>query len=130
MKRRPLWQKIAIIVFPFAAIYLIYILRNWLIKLGTLFPGCPSYTYLHVYCPGCGNTRSVQHLLTGDLIDSVRYNPVPLIGLVLAALFYIEVITYVFGKHRKIVTRNQSFWWTFAILISLYFIVRNFIKPF
>jgi hypothetical protein len=127
---RPLWQKNTVIIFPFAMLFLIYILREQLIHLGTLFPACPSYTYLHIYCPGCGNTRSVQHLLTGDLASSVKYNPFPLIGLILAVLFYIEIITFVFGKHKRIITRNRSFWWTFTILMSFYFIIRNFVKPF
>lgn len=124
------WKKAAVCIFPFALIIVAYFLRNQLIYLGTLFPSCPSYTYLNIYCPGCGNTRSVQHLLKGDIPGSIRFNPIPLLGIILSILAYIELITYVFGRHRKIFPRNRTFWWTVVVISSVYFMVRNFIRPF
>ncbi|ACL76071.1 DUF2752 domain-containing protein [Ruminiclostridium cellulolyticum] len=124
------WKKAAVCIFPLAIIIIAYFLRNQLIYLGTLFPSCPSYTYLNIYCPGCGNTRSVQHLLKGDILGSIRFNPIPLLGIILSILAYIELITYVFGRHRKIFPRNRTFWWTLVVISSVYFVVRNFIRPF
>lgn len=117
-------------IFPFAVAITAYFLRNQLIFWGTLFPSCPSYTYLDIYCPGCGNTRSVQHLLKGDIISSVRFNPIPLLGIILGILAYIELITYVFGRHKKIFPRSRVYWWTMGAISLLYFVVRNFIRPF
>ena len=124
------WKKVAVCIFPFVIIIIAYFLRNQIIYLGTLFPSCPSYTYLNVYCPGCGNTRSVQHLLIGDITGSIRFNPIPLLGIILGILAYFELITCVFGRHKKIFPRNRTFWWTLVIISSLYFVVRNFIRPF
>ena len=124
------WAKVAVCILPFALIITAYFLRNQLIFLGTLFPSCPSYTYLNIYCPGCGNTRSVQHLLKGDILGSIRFNPIPLLGIILVMLAYIELITYVFGRHKKIFPRNRALWWTLGAISLIYFVVRNFIRPF
>lgn len=128
--KKPLLVKILVCIFPFAALSLVYFLRYKLIYLGTTFPQCPSVTFFDIYCLGCGNTRSVQHLLIGDIAGSLRFNPVPLLGIIIAFLAYIELITYIFGKHKKILPRNRIVWVLFIIIMSIYFIVRNFIRPF
>ncbi len=130
MSKRYKWERVAVCIFPLALIIIAYFLRNQIIHLGTFFPPCPSYTYLNIYCPGCGNTRSVQHLLIGDITGSIRFNPIPLLGIILGILAYFELITCVFGSHKKIFPRNRTFWWTLVIISSLYFVVRNFIRPF
>ncbi len=130
MKNNLKWKKVAVCIFPFALIIAAYFLRNQIIYLGTLFPSCPSYTYLNIYCPGCGNTRSVQHLLKGDIYGSIRFNPIPLLGIILVIPAYIELITYVFGRHKKIFPRNRIIWWTLGTISIVYFVVRNFIRPF
>lgn len=130
MRRNNIWEKVLVCVFPVILLSLVYVFRESISHLGTLFPPCPSYTWFNIYCPGCGNTRSVQHLLTGDVAGSIRYNPVPVLGLIIILLSYIELITYVFGRHIKIMPRSKSFWKIFTILICIYFIVRNFIRPF
>lgn len=123
-------MKISIIVFPFIALALVYVFKGALISLGSHFPQCPSVTFLDVYCPGCGNTRSVQHLLQGDIAGSVRFNPSPLFGALIAALAYAELVTAVFGRHIKLVPRSRKFWVGIIVVFSLYFIIRNFIRPF
>jgi len=130
LKNRSLWIKILVSVLPFVVISLVYIFRTALYHLGTTFPACPSYTYFDIYCPGCGNTRSVQHLLKGDIIDSLRYNIVPIFGILIASLAYIELVTFVFGKYIKLVPRGRMFWTILIITFSIYFIIRNFIRIF
>lgn len=130
MKTKLLWKKILICLSPFIALLIVYLSRNALIYLGTRFPACPSYTYLDIYCPGCGNTRSVQHLLRGDVAGSIRYNPVPVFGIIIGALAYLEYLTYVFGRHIKLLPRARKFWAFIVLVFSVYFIIRNFIRPF
>jgi hypothetical protein len=36
---------------------------------------CPIRAVLGVQCPGCGSTRCVQALGSGDLVAAMRYNP-------------------------------------------------------
>lgn len=38
------------------------------------YPRCPIYTYLHVFCPGCGATRALAAILHGHLHEAVRWN--------------------------------------------------------
>lgn len=130
MEKRSIWIKVLVCVFPFIAVSLIYLFRNNIIKLGTLFPSCPSYTLLDIYCPGCGNTRSVQHLLKGDILGSLKFNIVPIFGIVLGTLAYLELITFLFGKRKKLVPRNRKFWSIIIIVFSIYFVLRNFILLF
>ena len=122
--------KIMVVVLPVVAVSLLYFFRNSLIFLGTKFPACPSYTYLHIYCPGCGNTRSVQHLLAGDIAGSVKYNPVPILGIILLLLAYIELLAGTFNKPLKLVPRSKRFWAVITVCFIIYFVIRNFIKVF
>lgn len=39
---------------------------------------CGFSQTLHLYCPGCGGTRSVKYLLEFDLVRSFLANPVPI----------------------------------------------------
>ncbi len=130
MNIKSTWLKFIVVVFPFISVAFVYVYRNELYYLGTLFPACPSYTYLHIYCPGCGNTRSVQHLLSGDIIGSIKYNPVPLLGIIIAMLAYVELLTGIFGRRQIIIPRNKSFWVTVLIIFTAYYIIRNFIIVF
>lgn len=122
--------KTMVVVLPVVAVSLIYFFRNSLIFFGTKFPACPSYTYLQIYCPGCGNTRSVQHLLTGDIAGSIKYNPVPLLGIILLLLAYVELLTGTFNKPLKLVPRSKRFWAVITVCFIIYFAIRNFIKVF
>lgn len=128
MKNRSRWIKIMVCIFPFIAVSIIYIFKDVLYYLGDLLPACPSYTFLDIYCPGCGNTRSVQHLLKGDVIGSLKFNPVPLFGIVIGVLAYLELFSYVFGKQIKFVPRSRKFWTSTIIVFSIYFILRNFLR--
>lgn len=131
MKNKSLSIKIILCLFPFIAVALIYQFRDAFIKLGTLFPACPSYTFFDIYCPGCGNTRSVQHLLKGDILGSLKFNIVPILGILIATLAYLEVVISIFGKQDvKIIPRSRKFWIIISIIFSLYFIVRNLIHLF
>ncbi len=130
MKNRSCWIKIIVCVFPFVAMSFIYIFKDVLYELGTLFPVCPSYTFFDIYCPGCGNTRSVQHLLKGDVIGSLKFNPAPLFGIIIGVLAYLELISYVFGKKIKFVPRGRKFWTITIIVFSVYFVLRNFVRLF
>ena len=90
-------------------------------------PPCYFHSLLHVYCPSCGNTRSVIALLQGNLFTSLRYNLLPLLFLILFLLAYIELAAYSFGKKIRLVPRGLVFYLTLIILLCLYWVIRNFI---
>lgn len=41
-------------------------------------PPCVFASWLRIYCPGCGGTRSVEALLHGHILESVWYHPLVL----------------------------------------------------
>jgi hypothetical protein len=46
-----------------------------------LFPPCPLYAATGLYCPGCGSTRAVHHLLHGHVAVAFGYNPLMVVSL-------------------------------------------------
>jgi hypothetical protein len=130
LKQKNIWIKLITCIFPIIILSLIFIFRNYIISLGTLLPACPSYTYLHIYCPGCGNTRSVQHLLAGDVLGSIKYNPSVVFGILIVILAYLEYLTFVFGNHIKLIPRSRKLWTIILFAFLLFFIIRNFISLF
>lgn len=130
MKKKPPLIKIIVCVFPFIALSMVYVLKEIIYKLSTYFPACPIYSFFHVYCPGCGNTRSVQHLLLGDIIGSLKFNITPLFCLIIGGLAYIELVFYIFGKNIRIIPRGKVFWTPIIILFLLYLILRNIFTVF
>ncbi len=51
-------------------------------------PPCPTWRFLGVHCPGCGSTRSVHHLLNGNVSAALRHNALMiLIGLPAGAVY-------------------------------------------
>ena len=59
------------------------------VYVGIVTPGerrtipCPFYAATGLWCPGCGMTRVVHHLLRGDVLGSLSFNifvPIVVIG--------------------------------------------------
>lgn len=114
------------VIIPLLALFT-YINRNTIINLGTELPECYFHNATGYLCPACGNTRSVISLLRGNVIKSIQYNITPLLLLIIAFLFYIELITYVLGKRITIFPRNYTFCGIMLGLLFMYYLLRNFI---
>jgi|GEM_PF-68595 len=125
-KKQGLGLKLIIILFPILAL-LSFLLRDWLIQLAFQLPDCIFQSRYDIYCPSCGNTRSVSALLHGKLLTSLRYNIIPVLLLIFSLGAYIELIAYSFGKRIRILPRKPIFYQISGILLAVYLIVRNFI---
>lgn len=117
-------NKLIAIILPILAV-LIFLFRTPLLALTAYLPGCFVYQYLHLYCPACGNTRSIAALLHGDLSASIQYNPIPILGLILAFTAYTEFALNSFGKHIRLMPRKLWFYIILILLLMVYFILRN-----
>ena len=53
----------------------------WAPLLARLVPACPFHAWTGLPCPGCGTTRAVVALATGDLPAALALNPLATIGL-------------------------------------------------
>lgn len=51
-----------------------------------------------LYCPGCGGTRAVKHLLGGDFLLSIQYHPFVLYT---AVAVFLTVSTWILSKLLK-----------------------------
>lgn len=117
-------NRIIVITLPIAGILFI-LMKNYIFILTSYIPPCFLYSQLHLYCPACGNTRSVAALLQGDLMTSLRYNISPALALLFLVIAYIEYAFTSFGKPIKLLSRRL---WPYLVLISLlvlYYIARN-----
>ena len=120
-------NKILVIAIPLALVTVLLLFKDSIVLLSQTFPKCPFRELTGLYCPGCGNTRSIIHLLDGDILMSLRYNIVPIILILIFAILYIEWTLIAFSKHKVVLPRNTSFWIIFVSIIMAYLLLRNFI---
>lgn len=118
--------RIAVVTVPAAVISLILMFRNNIIVVTAHFPPCQFYRIFHLYCPGCGNTRSVISLLNFNVVSSIKYNITPVVLGIIILAFYIELAAYAFGRRVRIVPRKNAFLFSVAGSMLIYYIVRNF----
>ncbi len=107
-------------------ITLIVLLQDHILAVIPFIPACSVYMAYDIYCPACGNTRSITALLQGDLITSLRYNIVPLLLAIVMLVGYIELASYSFGRHIRLLPRKLSFYLILITILIMYWIVRNF----
>lgn len=122
--KKNIYKIIAVLV-PFLILPL-FAFKGFILDLMHRLPVCPFYKSFHLYCPGCGNTRSIIAFLHGDFYSSLRFNIVPILIFLLLLGIYIEFTSYSFGHHIRILPRKDSFYIVFALLLAMYFVIRNF----
>jgi hypothetical protein len=57
----------------------------------------------------------------------LRFNIVPFISILLLSAAYIELATYSFGKHVRVLPRKLNIYLIGIVLLVFYYIIRNFI---
>ena len=67
------WQKVLVLVAPFAAAAVCIAAAYLILRYVTLWP-CPSLALFHIYCPGCGSGRALYSLMHGDWRGAFRHN--------------------------------------------------------
>lgn len=104
-----------------------FFMRNTLVSVGNMLPRCLIFFFTGYYCPGCGNTRSVIHLLRGELLLSLRCNPTPLILIIIGIILYAELLFKLSGKNIILLPRKLPFWLGLIALFMVWCVLRNFI---
>ena len=60
---------------------------------------CFIYNLFHIPCPGCGATRASIELLKGNVVEAIKYNPLPLvITIILIIILLWNIIDYIRKK--------------------------------
>jgi hypothetical protein len=91
-----------------------------------LLPPCPFRALTGFYCPGCGTLRGIHHLLRGQLMEGLSYNP--LMVLFLPFLFYAllsGVLFSVSGRRFPGFRLPATGIWLLLGVIILFWILRN-----
>lgn len=120
-------KKGIVLLIPFFILLIFVFLKVYFQDINEVFPTCWIYKNFGIYCPACGNTRCVYAIINGDFISALRLNPFLFMVAVMAVLAYIEQTCAVFFRKVKIIPRKPIFWIGLGTLISVYFVVRNFV---
>lgn len=126
MKKYSIWQKTAVIICPLISAVLLYFLAGYIAS-HFMLPGCMTYQFLGIYCPGCGMTRSVIALLHGDVLLSLRQNAFVIFAIIVAVVLYIRFALRFFGVQLKPLKLSKKAIYLFLIAAALYSVLRNFI---
>ena len=97
---------------------------------GGYFPACVFKGATGYYCPGCGLTRSLHHLLHGRVSSAFKYNP--LFVLLLPLIGY-GLVHFAFPPRSAARTsRGRSRWaWALLVVVLAYWVLRNIpVRPF
>lgn len=91
---------------------------------------CPFKRVFRLYCPGCGGTRAVSALLRGDVLTSVRSNPVVVWGLLLCIWQYARMVRSYIRRDRACFSIPSWSWISLIVIILGVFVVRNLLLVF
>lgn len=86
---------------------------------------CYFKVHWNIYCPGCGGTRALLALIRGDVVQSMKYNPIVL--LFLMDVLGTTTLCIIENKNKKYSTARwrMIIHIVFLIFILAFFLVRN-----
>ena len=87
---------------------------------------CPFRAATGLYCPGCGATRMMHQLMTGDVGRALRLNPLAFLFVPLMAWWCFAGLTAMLGGPRwatPTFTARQT--WLLAGVVLAFWILRN-----
>ncbi|MDE6785155.1 MAG: DUF2752 domain-containing protein [Ruminococcus sp.] len=119
--------KTAVAVSAPAAVILVYIFSDRIMSLAPYLGGCIFHRLTGIWCPGCGNTRSVAAMFEFDFLLALRNNAaIPFLAICLLCL-YLELIADISGRKVRILPRKTWIWCIVIMLFVIYYVIRNFI---
>lgn len=97
-----------------------------------IFPKCPFHSLTGLHCPGCGSQRALHQLLHFNIIKTLQYNPLYILGILV--ILYNLIIN---GTNKFLKKEYYNYLYhpktpiIIGIIIILFWILRNIdIYPF
>jgi hypothetical protein len=89
-------------------------------------PACPFHQWTGLYCPGCGSTRALHHLLNFEFVAALRCNLMLVILLPFLALWFGSraLATMRFWRGPVLDISAGAGWWLTAMILA-WWMVRN-----
>jgi hypothetical protein len=89
-------------------------------------PSCPFHDITGLYCPGCGSTRALHHLLNLDLITALRCNALAVIAApFLLAHFSLDGLRKLNLWRGPQFTLSVKAGWALTALVLAWTVARN-----
>ena len=97
----------------------------------SFYPSCPFHKLTGLYCPGCGATRALHHLLHGRVAVAFDYNP--LLVVTLPLLLYLMVSGAVRTLWPEALPPRRPLtpagMWTILLIVFTFAVLRNLPYP-
>jgi hypothetical protein len=91
-----------------------------------LVPPCLFHEITGLYCPGCGTTRALQHLVRGEPLAALGSNPLLFLALPLLLLAVLGRWTRgVSGARLRAFVYSPIVGWSFAAVTLVFAVLRN-----
>lgn len=90
-----------------------------------IFPQCPTYKYLGIYCSGCGSQRAIHDLLHFRIKDALSHN---LLLIPAILLLIVEFSTRIFYPKKKSILYRRATPIAVLIVLIVFMILRNIPK--
>lgn len=87
-----------------------------------IFPKCPFYQHLGIYCSGCGSQRAIHDLLHLNILDAISHN---LLLLPALTLIIIELGMRFFRPEKKSLFYYRKAPIIILVVILVFTILRN-----
>lgn len=90
-------------------------------------PPCPFHLLTGYNCPGCGTTRMLEALLSGNIAAAFSFNPFFFLAAVVTPIFFIWFFIRSFLKEWRPlhIDWHKRSWLLLLILFLLFGVVRN-----
>lgn len=94
---------------------------------GGRMPPCVFHTLTGYFCPGCGGTRSLKALLSGQFLVCVVDFPMIMYAAVIYTWFMISQTIDRISRHRIPIGMKYRHAWVYAslVIVIIHFIVKN-----
>ena len=86
---------------------------------------CVAVRFLHLYCTGCGGTRAVGALFSGDILGSLRLNPFVPIAALLFIYYDLRAALAIARDDKLVVKVHNAVWILLAVFLIAMTVGRN-----